>query len=429
MNWLPSILTGLLAAPICAIITGTAADSWARWINVSSRDGAAGYWVVLMALIAALVGLILGISISRGWLLTTPNFWSAMGATLGIVTGVTLVITGLLWLVADLEPKIDGRPIEIHAELRYPAGASLEAVKASSATATIARVAAGDQSSSANFEFKAAQDVDGQITVPVSIPLVTSTREKRVEVAIAGGATLIFPLNFGSKPKQKDMEWSGWLAPTQGPAAYAFRYRAYVVPPPPPPQTREQQDASEEEKRVTEMRALAPDAPLAQWLVHTKYGASQPRIEEAVAAIRARPNYIADMAHEMLEGEYEASRNALRAMEHLKPPSAELAGAVATVGDQIAQALLDLEKVPPEAAEYNELTTAVDTRFSAWMVAVRALQEPKLADFAPQLQAILGPARRLSGNYAIRIDVTRVASFYLHKYAGIEPLPTDPPPR
>jgi hypothetical protein len=429
MNWLPSILTGLLAAPLCAIITGTAADSWARWLNVSSRDGAAGYWVVLMALLAALVGLILGISISRGWLLTTPNFWSAIGTTLGIATGVTLVITGLIWLVSDLEPTIGGRPIEIHAELRLPAGTSLEAAKAASATATVVRVSAGDNSSSANVEFKSATEVDARITVPVNIPLATSTPEKRVDVAITDGARLTFPLNFGSKPKQKDMEWSEWLAPTEGPAEYAFRYRAFVVPEPPPPLTREQQDTNDETAKLAQMRALAPDAPLAQWLVHTKYGASQPRIEEAVAAIRARPNYLADMAHEMLDGEYEASRNALRAMEHIKPPPAELAGAVAKVGDQIAQALLDLEKVSPEAAEYNDLVTAADTRFSAWMVAVRALQEPKLADFAPQLQAILGPARRLGDNYAIRVDVVRVASFYLHKYAGIEPLPTDPPPR
>lgn len=429
MNWLPSIFTGILAIPLCAIITGTAADFWARWLNVSSRDGAAGYWVVLMALLAGFVGLIVGISVSRGWLLTSPNFWSALGTTLGLVTGATLVITGFLHLITDHDPKIGGRPIEIHAELRFPAGTSLASVQALSGTSQIERASDGDASSSDNIHFKKALESDGRVTVPFSVPVYTRTAKKALRVQIKEGATLVFPVGFGSTPEPKDMEWSGWLASPPDAAGYELRYRAFVVPKPPPPLTREQQDALDEANKVTEMRALAADAPLAAWLVHTKYGASQPRIDEAVAAMRARPAFIAEMSHEMLEGEYEASRNALRAFEHIKPPPAELVESIAKVGDKIAQALLELEKVPADAAEYNDLTTAADTRFAAWMVAVRAYQEPKLADFAPQLQAILGPARRLSGNYAIRIDVTRVASFYLHKYAGIEPLPGDPPPR
>jgi hypothetical protein len=36
---------------------------------------------------------------------------------------------------------------------------------------------------------------------------------------------------------------------------------------------------------------------------------------------------------------------------------------------------------------------------------------------------------RLSSRHVIRIDVVRVASFYLHKRAGIASLPGDPPPR
>ena len=38
-------------------------------------------------------------------------------------------------------------------------------------------------------------------------------------------------------------------------------------------------------------------------------------------------------------------------------------------------------------------------------------------------------SRRHRQSYTLRIDVVRVASFYVHKSAGIEPLPSDPPPR
>jgi hypothetical protein len=307
MKWLVSILVGLCAAPLAAIIVGTAADFWAGWLRMPSRDGAPGYWVVMMALLAAVVAAILGISLARGWLLATPNFWSALGTTLGFTLAATLVITGFVWLAADLPPRIDGAP-----------------------------------------------------------------------------------------------------APTL---------------------TREQQEADADTQQQAALLALTPDASLARWLVFTRYGVPQPRIDAAIAAIRARPNYAAEMTREMLEGEYESSRDALRAIEHISPPPAELAEAIAAVGKEIAQSLQDLETASGGSDAYNERVAAISTRFSAWMVATRALQEAKVADFVPQLQEIIEPARRLDQAHAIRIDVVRVASFYLEKWAGIAPLVDDPLPR
>jgi MFS family permease len=47
---------GFCAAVIAAIITGTAADFWSRGLQFSTREGAAGYWV-MMALLGAIAGL------------------------------------------------------------------------------------------------------------------------------------------------------------------------------------------------------------------------------------------------------------------------------------------------------------------------------------------------------------------------------------
>ena len=47
----------------------------------------------------------------------------------------------------------------------------------------------------------------------------------------------------------------------------------------------------------------------------------------------------------------------------------------------------------------------------------------------PQLQEIATLARQCPDDYSIRMTVLRVASFYLDKWAGIAPLPDDPPPR
>jgi hypothetical protein len=413
-----------------------AGDSWAHWLRISSHEGGAAYWVAMIALLAALAALILGISISRGWLLSTPNFLSALATTVGLMAAMTLIATGFIWLASDLPPKVDGRPVEVEAELRLPPGMTLESVQNANGYATITRISAGDSIGIGNFDFKAAQTVEGQIVLPVSVPLSTSASKKMLSIVLADGPAMYFPMNPGSKPARQDFEWTQWLTPADGPGsppsgpalAYALRYRLYVVPLPPPPLTSEQQQAQNETQKQAELLALAPDAPLAQWLVFTRYGTPQPQIDAAIMAIRARPNYVVEMAHEMLDGENEASSDALRAIEHVKPPPVELAEAVAAVGRAIAQMLRDLEKEPPGTPKYDALIGDISTRFSAWMVATRALQIPNVADFTPQLQEILEPARKLNQLHSIRIDVVRVASFYLHEWAGIAPLPTDPPP-
>jgi len=362
-------------------------------------------------------------------LLTSPNFWSALGATLGLAAGATLVITGLIWLVTDHAPRIDGRPIEIQAELRFPPGTKLDAVRTTNGYATIARNGQGDTRGFGRFDFQAAQEIDGRVTLPISMELETSASKKLLHVAMNDGPLLYFPLSFGSKPTPKDFEWTGWLAPEQGDNAYELRYRVRVIPPPPPPLTPEQEEAAAFAQKEAALRALAPDAPLAQWLVFTRYGTPKPLVDAAIAAIRARPAFAADMTHEMLDGEHDPSRDALYAFEHLQPPPAELAAGVTEVGKRIAQSLRDLEKETPDSDAYNTHVADISTRFSAWMVATRALQEAKVADFVPQLQEIIEPARRLDKVYAIRVDVVRVASFYLNQWGGIAPLSTDPPPR
>jgi hypothetical protein len=429
MKWFPSILVGIVAAPLAAIIVGTAADSWAGWLRVSSREGAAGYWVVMMALLAALIALIVGISIARGWLLATPNFWSALGTTLGITTAIALAITGLVWLAADHPPRIDGRRLELAAEVRFPAGTTVDSLREKPPYLSIIRVDSRDSRGSGNLDFDAAHAGDGgQLIVPSKFDLYTSARRKILQLGATGGQSVIFPMPLKPQPGREDLEWTAWL-PAEGGQPFAVRYKVVVVTPPAPPLTREQEDAQRDAQQEAALRTLAPDAPLAQWLVFTRYGTPQPLLDTAIAAIRARPNYPAEMTHEMLDGEYESSRDALRAVEHIQPPPAELAEGIAAVGREIAQTLRDLEQEPPGTERHDALVAGTSTRFSAWMTATRALQEPKLADFTPQLQEILAPARRLESSHAIRIDVVRVASFYLHKWAGIEPLPGDPPPR
>jgi hypothetical protein len=428
MNWLAALGVGLCSAPLTGVICGTAALLCADWTRIPQREGAAGFFVVGMALLGAFLGLVLGIGFARGWFVASPGFLKAFGLTLATCTAGSALITGLVWLAADLKPKIDGRELELAFELRYPVDAPPDSAEALARShVTFVRLSDGDSRGRGELSSDAAREDDGRRIVPGTLEIDTSAAKKLLNIRLGDERNLLFTLDFGAKPKTKDFEWSGWIdaayelgqQPPPSDRRFAVRYRVRLVEPPPPAPTSEEVQAAADAQQEAELRALGPDAPLAQWLVYTRYGVPQLRIDATVSAMRARPTFAADMAHEMLAGEYESSRDALRALEHMHPPPTELAAAVAQVGAEIAQALHDPS---PQYAD-------ISTRFSAWMVATRALQGTAGVDFVPQLEAIIEPARTHQHNHVVRIDVVRVASYYLQQWGGIEPLPTDPPPR
>lgn len=196
---------------------------------------------------------------------------------------------------------------------------------------------------------------------------------------------------------------------------------------PPRSLTPAEQDAADDAEQEAKMRALAPDAPLAEWLVFTRYGVPETRVAHAVAAIRARPMFVAEMTELMTKAEGPASHDAFRSLAHMQPPPTELGTAVATAGQRIARSLRELD---PAAEQPNYPSASnLSNQFSAWIEAAIALQGKDGLDFVPQLQEIIEPARNHPESHVLRIDVARVASFYLQQWGGIAPLPTDPPPR
>lgn len=57
------------------------------------------------------------------------------------------------------------------------------------------------------------------------------------------------------------------------------------------------------------------------------------------------------------------------------------------------------------------------------------LREKCGGDFTPELKTILELSRARPDSHCMRADICRVASFYLHEWTGLAPLPTDPKPR
>lgn len=437
MNWLASLGVGIVSAPLAGLICGTAAVVCAEWARIPQREGAAGFFAVGMALLGAIIGLVLGILFARGVIGSEPTFAKALGLTLGTLTAISLVITAIVRVTADLPPKVEGRPVEMAIELRCPPGTAFPTDGDVTPYATLVRLSDGEQVGYATLEAAKAREEAGRIIVPVTLSIGTSASRKLVRIRLQQDQLLHFGLDFGSKPQRKDFDWSGWIdagwdVNTPKPATeqtYSMRYQVRKIEPPPPIPTQAQQEAEADAQQEAALRALAPDAPLAQWLVYTRYGVPEARAAAVAALIRARPNFKEEMTHEMLDGEYDASRDALRALPHFQPPPTELADGVKAVANEIAQAIRDLGSGPPPADQRYENGGDISTRFSAWMEAARALQGKDGVDLVPQLQEIIEPARKHTDNQTMRIDVVRVASYYLQQWGGIAPLPSDPPPR
>ncbi len=117
MGWTASMVVGLITALLACVLAGWIASLYADWYQMSSFEGASGYFIVGMALLGFLAGLALGIVVSR--FVTSAagkGCFRALGTSDAIVAGLSLVISGTARLLADIPPKLDGDTLHLAVE-------------------------------------------------------------------------------------------------------------------------------------------------------------------------------------------------------------------------------------------------------------------------------------------------------------------------
>jgi hypothetical protein len=433
MNWFLSIFIGILTATVGAIGAGFVANAAVDWYRITSREGASGYFVVFMGLVGMIGGLLIGIVAARLVAASgSPGFFKGLGCALGTAITLLAVIGGLAWLAADLPPKIDGKELELAVEVRCPTGFEMPRDVSSPYSWYVSLTAAhGSRSQgTGTLRLQEAIQVDGRWIIPATVFLHTSDLGKSLGIGLAGHPEQFFNLPLPAKPSRTDMSWSAWLddphfGDLSKPApeiALATRFRVqFWTPPPPPPQpTQVEIEAQAEAADEMAFRALAPDAPIAEWLRFTHYSQPQSRRAAAAAVIAQRPDVVAEMSAHIRSTDHGAADIALRTVALLDQPPAGLGDAVNDVGRQIADAIRDVNATTVEHDPRYERAAAVEVRFAGWTEAARTLHDKAGVDLLPVMQEILALARVRSESIAMQ-DVVRVSSYYVEQWGGTSP--------
>lgn len=431
MRWFICFLVAALSGLVGLLSAGFAAAGYAQWYHVSTREGAAGFFVIGVAILGGLASFALGCVIA---LRVSPRFWRAFGWSASLVLGGTGLATLGFYLFADVPPTLDGTELRLEVEICLPAS---ESRPTGEAEFTLGSVVNGVRRSARRGEWKLdqARQENGRWIVPAEAFLFTTRGLRVITVELGDRMVAGFTVPLPARPGLAYQQWSGWLPrPPSGSSQWpdskpSFRFRVQRIPPPPPPPTQAELEAQEEAAAQAKFDAIAPEAPIGEWIPYTEPGMNERRSALAMDRITSRPGFVREMSVLTLDPVPQHAAEALYFIGRLPQPSGDLLSTVSAAGQDIIVRLRKFNATLPEQDPSFEGAADVGIRFSAWMAAVRSLREKCGGDFIPELREILELSRVRTDSIVVRGDVRRVASYYLREWAGVEPLPGDPPPR
>ncbi len=217
MSWLVSVLASLISGLVSLFLAGCIASLCVTWFNISSREGASGYFVVFIALCGAIAGLVLGLLTARIVAsIFGPGFVKELlGAlvTVFLAAGLAAIICRLF---ADIPPTIDGQNLNLQVEFRFPDTMVseepptkeggwqfiLESLSGNTRRKTYEGTIQADQ---ARFE-------NGRWIVPTQAELATQRGRRSVTLYRSSSTDVIgFILPLPANPGVEFEQWSDWL--------------------------------------------------------------------------------------------------------------------------------------------------------------------------------------------------------------------------
>lgn len=227
MTWLASIAVAILSGLATMLAAGFVATLAVDWHRISSFEGNSGYFVVGLALVGLVGGVIVGFVVSR---YLGHGFLKALGVSLAITGGCIGVIGGISRLLADVPPTLGGETVALAVEFRWPAGQPLPAADSTEWFLRLHSLTAGTLRTSRNGPLwrEDARQEDGHWIVPGAVSLFTERGDRIIDVVPDSILKNGFKVPIGRSPKRSQLEWSEWLPRTTGPDGITYRFR--VVP-------------------------------------------------------------------------------------------------------------------------------------------------------------------------------------------------------
>lgn len=439
MNWLLSLLASLVCGIVGLFTSGVVAAFYADWYHMSTREGQAGFFVIGMALLGGIVCCALGFVVARLFgTVETDSFFKTAGASCAAVVAIGGATALVLFLLADFPPKIDGEELMFEMEILLPKGRGIPTSETPPETLfMLGSVVDGTQRASKHGQLRLeeAREVGGRWIVPAEVFLFTSRGKRTTEARIGDDVIGAFLVPLPPHPGSEYEAWSEWMPrPPEGSPPWpetepSFRFRVKRIPPPPPPPTAEEAEAQKDSEEQAAFDAIAPDAPLAELLPYTPSWQNEARREAAIARIAGRPDHVEELGKLMLAGDMREAESAMRFVGELPAPDPALVPEVRAAGRDVIERMKRFNASAVEEDPSYEGAADISIRFSAWMTAARALKDKAGADFIPELNEVLNLSRIRTDSYVMQQDVRRISSHYMKTWAGVEPLPGDPPPR
>jgi hypothetical protein len=236
MSWLASIALALVTAAVGLVLGGYVASLAVGWYRVSSFEGGAGYFVVAFALLGAIVGLLVGLVMTR---LVEPSLhlgtWKLLLASQVAMTTIAVVVGGIARLVADVPPTLGRERLLLVVEIRWPASAT--ASPATDTTPRRLRLYSVSGRTARNSRDGAlwmedARRENGHWIVPGAVAVYTSRGDRMLAVEPAPEGAHGFLVPLPAHPKKAQLAWSEWMPRSRDgtPLADGFAMRFRVLP-------------------------------------------------------------------------------------------------------------------------------------------------------------------------------------------------------
>ena len=236
MRWAASLGVGLLTALVAGFLSGWVAGLCADWYHMSSFEGASGYFIVSMALLGLLAGLILGIVTSR---LVGRGGGSgvlkALGVSQAIVIALALAVGGIARLLADVPPRLNGEELLLAVEILWPPGQSpLDAAPGEWSLQLGSAINHTRRASASGPLWREdARIEDGRWIMPGAVEVFTSRGDRILDVLPESVTGIGWVVPLPGYPGEEFLRWSDWLPHSpagEPPLPDGFRYRFRVVP-------------------------------------------------------------------------------------------------------------------------------------------------------------------------------------------------------